>query len=336
MPDFPDDMPFFDEEPRLPGGRPGGAPSGIAARAMAARHGENQARDYLKGLNPEQRQAVETTEGPLLVLAGAGTGKTRVLTTRIAHILATRLAWPSQILAVTFTNKAAREMKQRIGLLVGEQIEGMPWLGTFHSIGVKLLRRHAELAGLRSDFTILDTDDQVRLMRQLIQAENLDDKRWPARTFAMMVDGWKNKGLAPADIPEGDARSFGNGKGRKLYNDYQERLKTLNAVDFGDLLCHPIRIFRENHDVLADYHRRFRYILVDEYQDTNTAQYLWLRLLAQRPRQQPISPLAGEMSGRTREATQGAPGRAVRTVPTARQRDSAPLVASGDISPARR
>jgi DNA helicase-2/ATP-dependent DNA helicase PcrA len=285
MPDFPDDMPFFDEEPLPRAGvaRPA-QPSGIAARAMAARQGNTPAADYLKGLNPEQRLAVETTEGAVLVLAGAGTGKTRVLTTRIAHILNLGLAYPSQILAVTFTNKAAREMKSRIGLLIGEgNAEGMPWLGTFHSIGVKFLRRHAELAGLRSDFTILDTDDVIRLLRQLIQAENLDDKRWPARQFAMMIDGWKNKGLGPAEIPEGDARSFGNGRGRELYRAYQERLKTLNACDFGDLLCHPIRIFRENPDVLKDYHRKFKYILVDEYQDTNTAQYLWLRLLAQRP-----------------------------------------------------
>ena len=300
MPDFPDDMPFFDEEPRpRAAARQPAAPSGIAARAMAARQGRDGPPSYLAGLNPEQRLAVETTEGPVLVLAGAGTGKTRVLTTRIAHILATGLAWPSQILAVTFTNKAAREMKQRIGLLVGEAVEGMPWLGTFHSIGVKLLRRHAELAGLKPDFTILDTDDQVRLMRQLIQAENIDDKRWPARQFAAMVDGWKNKGLGPADIPEGDARSFGNGKGRKLYHDYQERLKTLNAVDFGDLLMHPIRILREHHDVLANYHRRFRYILVDEYQDTNTAQYLWLRLLAQRPGQRAADAGSGSGGGST-------------------------------------
>ncbi|BAB48861.1 DNA helicase II [Mesorhizobium japonicum MAFF 303099] len=250
---------------------------------MAARGGQNSPPDYLKGLNPEQRLAVETTEGPVLVLAGAGTGKTRVLTTRIAHILATGKAFPSQILAVTFTNKAAREMKQRIGILIGEgNVEGMPWLGTFHSIGVKLLRRHAELAGLRSDFTILDTDDVVRLIKQLIQAEGLDDKRWPAKQFAQMIDGWKNKGQGPADIAEGDARSFANGKGRELYKAYQERLQTLNACDFGDLLCHPIRIFRANPDVLKDYHRRFKYILVDEYQDTNTAQYMWLRLLAQR------------------------------------------------------
>ncbi|RVD04796.1 ATP-dependent DNA helicase [Mesorhizobium sp. M2A.F.Ca.ET.029.05.1.1] len=280
MSGFSEDMPFFDE----PNARPAAAPSGIAARAMAARSGQNSAPDYLKGLNPEQRLAVETTEGSVLVLAGAGTGKTRVLTTRIAHILATGRAFPSQILAVTFTNKAAREMKQRIGHLIGEgNVEGMPWLGTFHSIGVKLLRRHAELAGLKSDFTILDNDDVVRLIKQLIQAEGLDDKRWPAKTFAQMLDNWKNKGLGPEEIPEGDARSFGNGKGRQLYKAYQERLQTLNSCDFGDLLYHPIRIFRAYPDVLKEYHRKFKYILVDEYQDTNTAQYMWLRLLAQRP-----------------------------------------------------
>jgi len=279
MPGSPDDLPFFGDDDETP--RPAPREGGIAARAMAAR--QPHAPRYLEGLNPEQRLAVETTEGPVLVLAGAGTGKTRVLTTRIAHILATGRAYPSQILAVTFTNKAAREMKTRIGVLVGQAIEGMPWLGTFHSIGVKLLRRHAELAGLTSSFTILDTDDQVRLLKQLIQAEGLDDKRWPARQLAMMIDGWKNKGLGPADVPEGDARSFGNGKGRALYAAYQERLRTLNASDFGDLLLHPIRIFREHPDVLREYHAKFKYILVDEYQDTNTAQYMWLRLLAQRP-----------------------------------------------------
>lgn len=289
-----DDIPFFDEEPdHAPRSKTGQANSnpaveaagglGIAARAMAARD-QNRAPDYLSGLNPEQREAVETLDGPVLVLAGAGTGKTRVLTTRIAHILATGRAYPSQILAVTFTNKAAREMKERVGVLVGGAVEGMPWLGTFHSIGVKLLRRHAELVGLRSDFTILDTDDVTRLIKQLIQAEGLDDKRWPARQFAGMIDGWKNKGLTPKDIPEGDARAFGNGKGRELYAAYQARLKTLNACDFGDLLLHPIDLFRRNPDVLKDYHQRFRYILVDEYQDTNTAQYMWLRLLAQRPK----------------------------------------------------
>ncbi len=308
MSGFPDDdVPFFDEparRPAAPEGQPApsdAAPSGIAARAMAARQGRGGEPDYLKGLNPEQRLAVETTEGPVLVLAGAGTGKTRVLTTRIAHILSQGKAWPSQILAVTFTNKAAREMKTRIGLLVGEAIEGMPWLGTFHSIGVKLLRRHAELAGLRSDFTILDTDDVIRLIKQLIQAEGLDDKRWAPRTFAQMIDGWKNKGLGPADIPEGDARAFANGRGRELYKAYQDRLTTLNACDFGDLLLHPIRIFRANPDILKEYHRKFKYILVDEYQDTNTAQYMWLRLLAQRPeaaRSPPPSALPGISSSR--------------------------------------
>ncbi len=283
-----DDIPFFDEEPapRKQQPAPGGVPAagGIAARAMAARDRAQPRPDYLSGLNPEQSEAVETLDGPVLVLAGAGTGKTRVLTTRIAHILSTNRAFPSQILAVTFTNKAAREMKERIGVLVGHAVEGMPWLGTFHSIGVKLLRRHAELVGLRSDFTILDTDDVVRLIKQLIQAEGIDDKRWPAKQFAGMIDGWKNKGLDPAQIPEGDARAFANGKGRELYAAYQNRLLTLNACDFGDLLLHPIRIFRMHADVLKDYHDKFRYILVDEYQDTNTAQYMWLRLLAQRPK----------------------------------------------------
>ncbi|MBX4928816.1 ATP-dependent helicase [Rhizobium binae] len=288
-----DDIPFFDEEPgemarkpQLPAAPVGRAAGGIAARAMAARDGGKRP-DYLAGLNPEQTEAVETLEGPVLVLAGAGTGKTRVLTTRIAHILNSGRAFPSQILAVTFTNKAAREMKERIALLVGGAVEGMPWLGTFHSIGVKLLRRHAELVGLSSDFTILDTDDVVRLIKQLIQAEGLDDKRWPAKQFAGMIDTWKNKGLGPADIPESDARAFANGRGRDLYFAYQARLSTLNACDFGDLLMHPIAIFRKNPDLLKEYHGRFRYILVDEYQDTNTAQYMWLRLLAQRSKGEP-------------------------------------------------
>jgi DNA helicase-2/ATP-dependent DNA helicase PcrA len=236
--------------------------------------------DYLKGLNPEQRDAVETTEGPLLVLAGAGTGKTRVLTTRIAHILATRRARGAEILAVTFTNKAAREMRERIGSLVGATVEGMPWLGTFHSIGARILRRHAELVGLKSDFTILDVDDQVRLIKQLLEAENIDEKRWPARVFAGMMDNWKNRGVLPKDVNPADAAGFANGRGQKLYQQYQDRLKVLNAVDFGDLLLENIRLFREQPEVLGEYHDRFRYILVDEYQDSNVAQYLWLRLLA--------------------------------------------------------
>ncbi|WP_236846671.1 MULTISPECIES: UvrD-helicase domain-containing protein [unclassified Bosea (in: a-proteobacteria)] len=251
-------------------------PGGLASRAAA-----QPAAGYLQGLNPEQRLAVEATDGPVLVLAGAGTGKTRVLTTRIAHLIATNRAFPSQILSVTFTNKAAREMKERVAHLVGPVAEGMPWLGTFHSISAKLLRRHAELLDLRSDFTILDTDDQVRLMKQVIQLEGIDEKRWPGRMLAGFIDSWKNRGLAPKDVPPGEAGVFANGKGGKLYAAYQDRLKTLNAVDFGDLLLHCLTLFREHPDVLATYHERFRYILVDEYQDTNVAQYLWLRLLAQ-------------------------------------------------------
>jgi len=237
--------------------------------------------DYLRGLNPEQREAVLTTEGPLLVLAGAGTGKTRVLTTRIAHILSQRLARGGEILAVTFTNKAAREMKERIGRLVGASVEGMPWLGTFHSISARILRRHAELVDLKPAFTILDTDDQIRLIKQLLEAENIDEKRWPARQFAGMLDAWKNRGWLPGDVPAAESGYFANGRGGQLYFDYQARLKTLNAADFGDLLLECIRLFRENPEVLAEYHRRFRYMLVDEYQDSNVAQYLWLRLLAQ-------------------------------------------------------
>ena len=241
-------------------------------------HGAEPA--YLRGLNAEQREAVLALDGPVLVLAGAGTGKTRVLTTRLAHILATRRAWPSQILAVTFTNKAAREMKERIGALIGGTVEGMQWLGTFHAIGARILRRHAELAGLKSNFTILDQDDQIRLIKQVIEAENIDEKRWPARTLAALIDGWKNRGLTPADIQEGDSQAFAFGKGRQLYSLYQARLKALNAADFGDLLLEPIVILRGNREILADYQQRFRYMLVDEYQDTNVAQYLWLRLLS--------------------------------------------------------
>ena len=256
------------------------AAGGIAARAQAGVSAKREA-PYLAALNPEQREAVETLDGPVLVLAGAGTGKTRVLTTRIAHILNLGRAHPSQILAVTFTNKAAREMKERVGHMVGEIVEGMPWLGTFHAIGVKILRRHAEMVGLKSDFTILGVDDQIRLIKQLIEAEKLDEKRWPARVFAGILDGWKNRGLTPEQVPGGEAASFANGKGKKLYTAYQERLKTLNAADFGDLLLECIRLFREHPDVLKQYQQRFKFILVDEYQDTNVAQYLWLRLLAQ-------------------------------------------------------
>jgi DNA helicase II / ATP-dependent DNA helicase PcrA len=253
-------------------------PASVSARARAA---VAPSAGYLASLNLEQRQAVEATDGPVLVLAGAGTGKTRVLTTRIAHLIATAKARPFDILAVTFTNKAAREMKERIAGLVGAIAEGMPWLGTFHSIGAKVLRRHAELVGLKSDFTILGVDDQLRLMKQVIEAENIDEKRWPARQLAGVIDGWKNRGLTPDQLPAGEAQAFGFGKGGDLYRAYQERLKTLNAVDFGDLLLECLRLWRENAEVLERYQNRFRYMLVDEYQDTNVAQYLWLRLLAQ-------------------------------------------------------
>ncbi|PIE16993.1 MAG: DNA helicase II [Rhodobacterales bacterium] len=249
-------------------------PPSLSARAMAARPAP-----YLEGLNPAQQQAVEALDGPVLMLAGAGTGKTRALTTRIVHLLHTGTARPHEILAVTFTNKAAREMKQRVGQMLGQSIEGMPWMGTFHAICVKLLRRHSELAGLKSNFTILDTDDQIRLLKQLIRAAGIDDKRWSARGLAGIIDGWKNRAWTPEHVPTAEASAF-DGKGVELYAAYQARLQTLNAVDFGDLLLHMVTIFQQNPDVLAQYQRRFKYILVDEYQDTNVAQYLWLRLLA--------------------------------------------------------
>ncbi len=246
----------------------------LSARAMAARP-----TPYMDGLNPAQREAVETLDGPVLMLAGAGTGKTKALTTRIVHLLSTNKARTNEILAVTFTNKAAREMKERVGRMLGQPAEGMPWLGTFHSICVKLLRRHAELVGLKSNFSILDTDDQIRLLKQLISAAGIDDKRWPARMLANIIDDWKNRALTPGKVPSADASAY-NYRGTEFYAQYQTRLRELNAVDFGDLLLHVVEIFQNNPDLLAQYHRWFRYILVDEYQDTNVAQYLWLRLLA--------------------------------------------------------
>jgi DNA helicase-2/ATP-dependent DNA helicase PcrA len=289
------------------------AAGGIAARARAAATGGPR---YLAGLNPEQRDAVETLDGPVLVLAGAGTGKTRVLTTRIAHILSQGRARPSEILSVTFTNKAAREMKLRLAEMLGQAVEGMPWLGTFHSIAGRILRAHAELVQLKSNFTVLDVDDQVRLLKQLLQAENIDDKRWPARMLAGLIDGWKNRGLSPSQVPAGEAAVFGNGKGGKLYASYQERLKILNAADFGDLLLECIRLFRENPDVLRQYQGRFKFILVDEYQDTNVAQYLWLRLLSQMPSSARVvttpaavpSPLMGEGGSVERSETETGEG----------------------------
>lgn len=249
------------------------APAGgsLTQRAMAARP-----MPYLDGLNPAQREAVETMDGPVLMLAGAGTGKTKALTCRIAHLLNTGRARPNEILAVTFTNKAAREMKQRVGDLMGTSVAGMPWLGTFHSVCVKQLRRHAELVGLKSNYTILDTDDVVRLLKQLIKAEGIDEKRWPARQLAGVIDAWKNRALTPEKVNDDEAF---NGYGVKLYRQYQDRLRALNACDFGDLLLHMVTIFQSHPDLLGQYQQWYKYILVDEYQDTNVAQYLWLRLL---------------------------------------------------------
>ncbi|WP_220747992.1 MULTISPECIES: ATP-dependent helicase [Jannaschia] len=259
----------------------------LSARAMSARPAP-----YLDGLNPAQRLAVETLDGPVLMLAGAGTGKTRALTARIAHLMSQGRARPNEILAVTFTNKAAREMRERVGKMMGQVAEGMPWLGTFHSVCVKLLRRHAELVGrqimvngdardlhLRSNFTILDTDDQNRLLKQLIIAAEMDEKKWPPRMLGGIIDNWKNRAWTPDKVPAHEAQAF-DGRGVDLYRQYQDRLLTLNAVDFGDLLLHVIHIFQTHDDVLEKYRTWFRYILVDEYQDTNVAQYLWLRLLA--------------------------------------------------------
>src|SRR4051795_1039194 len=307
------------------------AAGGIAARARAAAGPQ-----YLNGLNPEQRDAVVTLDGPVLVLAGAGTGKTRVLTTRIAHILSQGRARPHEILSVTFTNKAAREMKLRLGQMLGQAVEGMPWLGTFHSIGGRILRIHAELVQLKSNFTVLDVDDQVRLLKQLLQAENIDDKRWPARMLAGLIDGWKNRGLTPSQVPSGEAAVFGNGKGGKLYASYQERLKILNAADFGDLLLENIRLFREHPDVLRQYQNRFKFILVDEYQDTNVAQYLWLRLLSQAPGKQGV-PLSSVIPGATGSAV--IPGRIEDANPEVREdatRDSGSALSapSGMTEPA--
>ncbi|MGB5777595.1 MAG: UvrD-helicase domain-containing protein [Allopontixanthobacter sediminis] len=236
---------------------------------------------YAANLNSPQQEAVLTTEGPVLMLAGAGTGKTAALTARLAHLVAMRKAWPSEILCVTFTNKAAREMRERVGRHIGDAVEGMPWLGTFHSIGAKMLRRHAELVGLQSNYTIIDTDDQLRLLKQLIRDQDLDEKRWPPRQLAGLIDRWKNRGLNPADLDAAENEAFANGRGQEFYTLYQERLKALNACDFGDLLLHMLNILRREPEVLKMYQQRFKYILVDEYQDTNQVQYLWLRLLAQ-------------------------------------------------------
>ena len=241
---------------------------------------------WLDGLNEAQRAAVEKTEGAVLVLAGAGTGKTRALTTRIVHILATRRAMPWQILAVTFTNRAAREMRERVARLVapllGPGVAEEIWLGTFHALAARILRRHAELVGLKSNFTILDPDDQLRLLKQQLEAADIDAKRWPPRVLHAMIERWKDKGRGPEQVTAAEAGDFAGGRAVELYSAYQDRLRNLNAVDFGDLLLHNLTVLMQHEDVLATYNNRFRYILVDEYQDTNVAQYLWLRLLAQK------------------------------------------------------
>ena len=249
----------------------------LSQRAMGVRQ-----TPYLEDLNSAQRSAVETLNGPVLMLAGAGTGKTKALTTRIVHLMNMNQAWPNEILAVTFTNKAAREMKSRVGAMLGNVGDGLPWLGTFHSLCVKILRRHSEIVGLKSNFTILDTDDQLRLLKQLLRAENIDEKRWPPRLLLGLIDTWKNRAWSPNHVPSGED-GF-NGRGVEFYMQYQNRLKTLNAADFGDLLLHVVNIFQNNADVLEKYQNGFKYILVDEYQDTNVAQYMWLRLLAAKHR----------------------------------------------------
>ncbi len=234
---------------------------------------------HLDGLNESQLEAVETTEGPVLVLAGAGTGKTRVLISRLSHILLEGKARPMEMLAVTFTNKAAREMKDRVAGLLGRPVEGW-WIGTFHALSARILRSHAEAVGLRPNFTILDTDDQERLLKQLLEAEDIDLKKWPPRVVLGVIQRWKDRGLTPDKVTDAEGSEVADGKALVLYTQYQERLKTLNAVDFGDLLLLALELFQDNAEVLDRYQRQFRYILVDEYQDTNVAQYLWLRLLA--------------------------------------------------------
>ena len=236
--------------------------------------------DYLDGLNQAQREAVEATEGPVLVLAGAGTGKTRVLTTRFAHILLSRRAFPNQILTVTFTNKAEREMRERVGRILGQPAEGL-WLGTFHALCARMLRRFADRVGLQANFSILDSDDQLRLLKQVMEAARVDAKRWPPNALMGQIQRWKDKGFMPGEVSAAEDSDFANGRAQDLYAAYQARLLALNAADFGDLLLLTVNLLKKDSEVLAIYHRMFRYILVDEYQDTNLVQYYWLRLLAQ-------------------------------------------------------
>ena len=237
--------------------------------------------NYFRDLNTEQKEAVETIKGPLLVLAGAGTGKTKVLTTRLANLLYSKVAHPSEICAVTFTNKAANEMRLRVEKMLNKSLAGW-WLGTFHSIAARILRSNAELVSLKTTFTIIDTDDQIRLIKQILSAENIDDKRWPARSLLAIIQRWKDMGLNPNEIKNSFhlGTDFANNQSIRLYKIYQQRLITLNAVDFGDLLLHVITIFKENEDIKKLYQNKFKYILVDEFQDTNASQYYWLQTLS--------------------------------------------------------
>lgn len=241
---------------------------------------EEQQFAYLDSLNPEQLEAVKHSDGALLVLAGAGTGKTKVLTTRIAHILSTKKAYPSQVLSVTFTNKAAREMRHRVEAIIGPDANSM-WLGTFHSIAARILRRHAQLVGLNEDFTIIDNEDQTRLAKQLLKDYNIDEKNNPVKLFLYLIGRLKDKAITPDKVPYSEVGTYANGALINLYKEYERRLITLNAVDFSGLILHNITLFNKNIDLLEEYQRKFRYILVDEYQDTNVSQYLWLRMLAQ-------------------------------------------------------
>ena len=234
--------------------------------------------DFVTSLNEQQKIAVSETDGPLLVLSGAGTGKTKVLTTRLANLIYKRLAKTNEILAVTFTNKAALEMKQRVEKILKIPVEGM-FIGTFHSIGVRFLRKHSDLINLKNDFTILDTSDQLRLLKQVISFLNLDEKRYVPKNFLYMIDQAKNLGLFPEDITNHEFELKTDGKFSMIYKAYQERLKNFNSVDFGDLITLPVKLFKNNLDILNSYQKKFKYILVDEYQDTNGAQYMLLRLL---------------------------------------------------------
>ena len=235
-------------------------------------------RNFLQELNEEQTVAVLNTDGPTLVVAGAGSGKTKVLTSRLAYIVKEKKAWPNQILCVTFTNKAAKEMRDRVIKILGEKLNSLSWLGTFHSISVKFLRRHAEALGFKSNFTILDVDDQKKLIRNICKAENIDAKKIAPQFIIALIDRWKNKGLLPDDVKLSKKHIFEN-QILKVYKIYQKKIKDLNACDFGDLILYCVKLFEKNHDIRSIYSNNFKYILVDEYQDTNFIQNKWLNLI---------------------------------------------------------